>query len=268
VYVSVFAEPLKKKPQVNQGAAVLLTSRARARALGIAERRLVSILGGAAASEPDDILDRPSFADVPAQNVVLGAVRTLAGDRLGDVELYSCFPCVPKLARRTLGLGAETAISVAGGLTFFGGPLNGYMLHAAIAMVQRLRAGGGKPALLYGQGGYLTKHHALLLGTESAERLERGTAPPQAARAAPRLTQEHRGRATLETFTVLYARDGAPLHGIALCRTDGGQRVLARVPANDSDTLAVLTARDKSPIGSAGAVVSRGESSHPEWHLA
>src|SRR5918993_1566604 len=43
-------------PAVNQGAAVLLTSLARARAAGIPDRRLVHVWGGAAAHEPRDHL--------------------------------------------------------------------------------------------------------------------------------------------------------------------------------------------------------------------
>jgi acetyl-CoA C-acetyltransferase len=70
-------------------------------------------------------------------------------------------PCVPKMARRTLGLGADVKPTVAGGLTFFGAPLNTYMTHAACAMVRQLR-GGARLGLLYGQGGFVTKHHALV----------------------------------------------------------------------------------------------------------
>ena len=252
-------------PLVNQGAAVLLASRAEARRAGIPDHRTIAILGGAAAAEPDDLLDRPRFDQVPAQAAVLAAAQRLAPDGFAAAELYSCFPCVPKLARRTLGLAPDVPLSVAGGLTFFGGPLNGYMLHAAVAMVQRLRAGGGKPGLLYGQGGYLTKHHALLLGADAAPRLARDFAIAGPAGRSIPLLQEHRGRASLESFTVLYDRNETPLHAIALCRTREGARILAVVPASDADTLRTLMAADRSPIGLAGRTFPG--SSHPEWHL-
>ncbi|MET3250671.1 acetyl-CoA acetyltransferase [Bradyrhizobium japonicum] len=94
-------------PSVNMGGALLLTSLARARAAGIAEDRLVYPLGGASAEEPRDYLLRDQFYESHPQNAVLKAAVDLAG---GDgtafeaIELYSCFPCVPKMARRTLGL--------------------------------------------------------------------------------------------------------------------------------------------------------------------
>src|SRR3982074_3612308 len=94
-------------PTVNMGAAVLMTSLAKARAAGIAEDRLIHVWGGASAEEPRDYLVRDQFFESHPQNAVLKAILDLVG---GDgmafdaIELYSCFPCVPKMARRTLGL--------------------------------------------------------------------------------------------------------------------------------------------------------------------
>src|SRR5260370_15164969 len=70
------------------------------------------------------------------------------------------------MARRTLGLGPDVKPTVTGGLTFFGAPLNTYMTHAACAMVRSLRD-GAKLGLLYGQGGFVTKHHALVLSHQA-----------------------------------------------------------------------------------------------------
>src|SRR6202022_3783585 len=155
-------------PTVNMGSAVLMTSLAKARAAGIPEDRLVHVWGGASAEEPRDYLIRDQFFESHPQNAVLKAILDLVGGdgkAFAAVELYSCFPCVPKMARRTLGLGPEVQPTVTGGLTFFGAPLNTYMTHAACAMVRKLR-NGAKLGLLYGQGGFVTKHHALVLSRE------------------------------------------------------------------------------------------------------
>ena len=153
---------------------MLLTSLARARAAGIPDRRLVHVWGGAAADEPRDYLARDDYRHSGAMEAVLeAAVAVVGGGGAAGfdlVELYSCFPCVPKMARRTLGLGPEVVPTVAGGLTFFGAPLNNYMGHAAVAMVRRLRdAPGGAVGLLYGQGEYVTKHHALVVASRPRE---------------------------------------------------------------------------------------------------
>src|SRR5580700_3211711 len=104
-------------PTVNMGGAVLITSLAKARAAGIAEDRLVHIRGGAAAEEPRDYLERAAFFESHAQNAVLRAVMELAGGdgrKFDAIELYSCFPCVPKMARRTLGLDSDMQTTVTG----------------------------------------------------------------------------------------------------------------------------------------------------------
>ena len=63
-------------PTVNQGAAVLLTSLAAARAAGIAEDRIVHIRGGASAEEPRDYLERDQYVESHAQTAVLQAAKT------------------------------------------------------------------------------------------------------------------------------------------------------------------------------------------------
>ena len=261
-------------PTVNMGAALLLTSLARARAAGISEDRLIYPLGGASAEEPRDYLLRDQFYESHPQNAVLRGVMDLAGGdgRAFDaIELYSCFPCVPKMARRTLGLGSDVEPTVTGGLTFFGAPLNTYMTHAACAMVRRMR-GGAKLGLLYGQGGFVTKHHGLVLSRQRPRgALAQDTSVQAVAdrnkRAVPDFVTEATGKGTVESFTALYGRNGDVEHGVVMLRTADGRRTLARVPAQDSATLAHLQNMARTPVGSAGEIAI-AEDGVPEWRVA
>src|ERR1700726_692616 len=250
-------------PTVNMGAAVLMTSLAKARAEGIPEHRLVHVWGGASAEEPRDYLIRDQFYESHPQNAVLKAVMDLAG---GDgkafdaIENYSCFPCVPKMARRTLGLTADVQPTVTGGLTFFGAPLNTYMTHAACAMVRKLRH-GAKLGLLYGQGGFVTKHHALVLSREMPREAMKQAHSVQAEAdrskgAVPDFVTEAVGKGAVESFTVIYGRGGDVEHGVVMLRTAENARALARVPASDGATLAHLLSMDRTPGGSSGDIVS------------
>src|SRR5260370_28459135 len=74
-----YSKLMVANPTVNMGAAVLLTSLAKARAAGIAEDRLVYPIGGASAQEPRDYLLREQFFESHPQNAVLKAVRGLGG---------------------------------------------------------------------------------------------------------------------------------------------------------------------------------------------
>jgi len=260
-------------PMVNMGGAILLTSLARARAAGIAKDRLVYPIGGASAEEPRDYLIRDQFYESHPQNAVLNAAMDLAGGdgRAFDaIELYSCFPCVPKMARRTLGLGADVQPTVTGGLTFFGAPLNTYMTHAACAMVRRLRD-GATLGLLYGQGGFVTKHHALVVSrTPPHQQLSQQTSVQAVADrnkgAVPEFVTEAEGKGKVESFTVLFGRNGEVEHGVVMLRTEANARTLARVPAQDAATLSHLMTMERTPVGSFG-VITMAEDGVPEWRV-
>jgi acetyl-CoA C-acetyltransferase len=261
-------------PNVNQGAAIIITSLAKARAAGIAEDQLVFIGAGAVANEPRDWLTRPQFAQSHAQAAVLNALMRHAGS-FDAVELYSCFPVVPKLARRTLGLGLDHPTSVTGGLSFFGGPLNNYMSHAACAMVREVRA-GAKLGLIYGQGEFVTKHHALILGREPQARDNAPDAlidmKAQAA-ADPMLgpsvaiDEAPDGEGTLETFTVVFDPAGRPDYGAVVARLSSGARTLARVPASHAAELSLLMSTGQFPVGLRGRL-STDASGLPQWRAA
>lgn len=256
-------------PQVNQSAAVIIASLAAARAAGVPEDKIIHLWGGASAREPEDYLQRDRYDHSTAQTAVLDkAVDLVSGDvhAFDRLELYSCFPVVPKMALRTLGLGpgADADVpdpTVAGGLTFFGGPLNNYMAHAVCAMVRTLRAHPDEIGLLYGQGGYVNKHHALVVSARpppaplAADPSVQATA--DAARGpVPPLLANYAGPAHIETYTVRFGRDGAPLDGIVILRTPEGGRVMARVAPEDARSIGALLSRERSAIGLAGQVTA------------
>ena len=271
-----YTKHMVANPLVNMGAAVLMTSLGVARELGIPERRLVYVWGGAQANEPRDILARDQYLRSHAQDLVMETILAQAGgdaSAFSMLELYSCFPVVSKMARRTLGLAADARMTSTGGLSFFGAPLNNYMTHAAAGLVRALREDRDKLALLYGQGEFVTKHHALVLASkppapdalqedysvQSVADARRGPVPPVVA--------DHAGPATLETFTVVYERDGRPNRGVVIGRTPAGARLMARVDAGDAATLARLTSPERSPVGSGGQV-SRGDDGLLRWKAA
>ena len=255
-------------PGVNQGAALILTSLATARAAGIADERCIFIHGGAAANEPRDYLERDTYTGSTAQDAVLHACAAIAGAAgFTATELYSCFPVVPKMAARTLGLAADAVPTVTGGLTFFGAPLNTYMTNAACAMTRHLRDAGGT-GLLYGQGEFVTKHHAIVMSS-APPRDDAILRPPSVQETAdarrgpvPPFTTHAQGAAALETFTVIYDRDGAASHGVVIARMGTGERVLARLPGEDTGEIARLTDLTQSPIGARGTIQQKTDELH------
>ena len=192
------------------------------------------------------------------------------GKKFDAIELYSCFPCVPKMARRTLGLGPDVQPTVTGGLTFFGAPLNTYMTHAACAMVRSLRRAASSAC---------STARAALSPSITAwccrarrrnEALEQDTSVQAEAdrnrRKVPDFVTEAGGKGKVESFTVIYRGKGEVEHGVVMMRTEADARALARIPANDGATLEHLLNMDRTPVGSVGNVVT-AEDGVLEWRV-
>jgi acetyl-CoA C-acetyltransferase len=172
------------------------------------------------------------------------------------VELYSCFPAMPKLTRRALGRDASASISVTGGLSFFGGPGSNYLTHSLAAMVGRLRTDGGT-GFVHGVGMFNTKHHALVLrdhprddGVYPRPRHHVGVPRPPVTAPVP-VVEDYVGAATVVTCTVMFERDGTPASGAVICTGAHGERLAAAV--HDRDTLVALT-DGTEPVGREGTV--------------
>jgi acetyl-CoA C-acetyltransferase len=248
---------------VNQGAGFIVTSLAEARARGVPEEKIVYVGLGAAAHEPEDPLGRDRYDR--SASMAVSIRRTLDLNEVGvedldHVELYSCFPCVPKMARRVLGWPIERPATVFGGLTFGGGPIGNYMSHAVAEMVRALRR-GGRLGLLFGNGGIATHNHSIVLGKApiAAAKFPRGfdfQAEADAAhRAVTPLAASYAGPARIETYTVFHERSGAPKFGVIVALTPDGRRTLAKVAASDAATIAFLKDGAVQPVGSLGEIV-------------
>ena len=257
---------------VNQGAAFLVTSLAEARRRGVHEDRLVYVGAGAAAHESDDFLERDRFDHSPSIAVSLTRALELNGMSVADIdhaELYSCFPCVPKMARRVIGWPLDHPATVFGGLTFGGGPIGNYMSHAVACMVEKLRAKPGT-GLLFANGGYATHNHTIVLTSQPNPQVSFPQdydfqAEADVARGpVPELDKDYLGSATIETYTVHYGRQGEPKLGTVVARTPAGKRTLAAVLPDDAAMIAFLTDGLEEPVGTTGEVVT-GQGELREW---
>jgi len=247
---------------VNQGAAFLVTSEAEALRRGVDPKRLVYVGYGAGAAEPYEFLERDRYTGSSAMEAVLETVlerNGVAASGLTYAELYSCFPCVPKLARRIIDWPIERPVTVFGGLTFGGAPVANYMSHAVACMVEKLR-GTKDWGLLYGNGGIVTTQHAVVLSGAKPDAPYEPKDPNVQAMAerkmgpVPPVAEDFTGAAEVESWTVRFDRDGAAQRAIIIARTDNGARTLAEVPVTETATIAMLTDGKASPIGRTGRI--------------
>lgn len=230
---------------VNQAAAVLMTSVAGARRLGIHESRWVYLHGCADAVDHFYLLDRVNYWSSPAIARAGHEALRMAGvgiDAVRWLDLYSCFPSAVQIARDALRIAASGArpLTVTGGLPFFGGAGNDYALHAIVTMAERLRARRGDLGLVTGNGWYLTKHSIGIYGAEPSPNVKTGTTWARVdpadyqrdidAEPHPQVAARPEGAARVETYTVTYERDGRPTRGIVVGRLADDRRFVAHTP--------------------------------------
>lgn len=224
--------------EVDQGAALVLTSVAEARTLGVPRERWVHCAGGGdATEEPWFTSERPRLDASAALRVAVQRALSRAGtsiDAIGVLDLYSCFACAVEIACEEIGIDplGPRPITVTGGLPYHGGPGNNYSMHAIARMAERLRSTPGARGLVTALGWYLTKHSAGVYASGEPDPAPEVAGIPDPKSEPVPLAQRAEGIGTLETYTVLYDRDGAPSRGIVVGRLEDGRRFVANTPGD------------------------------------
>lgn len=259
---------------VDQAAAVIMTTVDHARTLGIPQSQWVYVHGGGEANDIWHVKDRVDYYSSPgmaeAFRQALGQAE-ISPDALTVLDLYSCFPVAPQLAARILGAASDgsRALSVTGGLPYFGGAGNNYALHAIATMVESLRERPDALGLVSALGWYFTKHAVGVYGAQSPDRpWVRGPAAERQrsidALPRPEFAKEVTGRGSVETYTVLHDRDGMATEAIVIVTCDDGRRTFALAePSAD-----VLTAFEREEMVGAVGVVRVRPDGRNEFRLA
>ncbi len=248
---------------IDQAAAVILTSVAKAKELGIPEDRWVYLHGCADAHDHWYILDRHNFHSSPAMRVVGRETFEMAGLGVDDIDrfdLYSCFPSAVQIACAEMGIPESDSrgLTVTGGLPYFGGPGNNYVTHSIAQMMDEVRGKPGSIGMVTANGNYVTKQSAGIYSTKPPTKPFKPKDPAiyQAAidrDKGPAVAEAANGAATVETYTVIHDRKG-PSYAILFGRLGDGRRFIANT-ADDARLLQDMVARDM--IGAKGRVAHK-----------
>lgn len=256
-----YTKRLNSNNAVEQGAAVLVCSVEAAERLGIPRDRWVFPHAGTDGHDPSFVSERAELHASPAIRVAGARALELAGvgaDDLAHVDLYSCFPSAVEVAASELGLSVDRALTVTGGLSFAGGPWNDYVTHAIATMIGVLRDDPGAVGFVSGNGGNLAKHSFGVYSTEPPAQGFRWDCPQDeidAATAPVEAAVGFEGAGTIEGYTVMHDREGAPELGIVALRTpDGSGRTWGKATA--ADEIAALLAEEH--VGRTATVDAEG----------
>jgi acetyl-CoA C-acetyltransferase len=233
---SPYTKLLCSQWNVDQAVALLFTSAALAEDAGVARERWVFPVAAAESNHMVPLTARVDLHRCRAVGALADAVREHHGLDVAAadaVDLYSCFPAAVQVQARELGLALDRRLTVTGGMTFAGGPLNSYALHATAAMADVLRQGAGPTTgLVTSVSAILTKVGLGLWSSEPPARPWASLDVTDAARAAtperplqPDAT-DRSGRALIAASTVVHER-GAPDRVVAVVDLPDGPRTVA-----------------------------------------
>jgi acetyl-CoA C-acetyltransferase len=165
-----------------------------------------------------------------------------------------------RVQQRELGLPDDRPVTVTGGMAFAGGPLNNFVLQAAVALARRLRLEPGAGGMLNAVSGMLTKQGVSLWSTRPGPDFAAHDVSAASERETARVEviADFAGDARVAGYTVLHGPDG-PTHTIVLGDAENGRR---GVGVSEDPRLAA-TALGEEIIGrevriAPGAVALRG----------
>jgi len=237
---------LNSNSAVDQAAALILCSEEKAKALGIAREKWIYPWAGSDAQDHFHFSTRDNLHSSPAIRLAGKKCLEMSDMNVDDIDLvdvYSCFPVAVQIASRELGLDTSKPLTVTGGLTWAGGPLNNYVMHSIVRMAQLLREKPGQKGMITANGGYITKH---AFGTYSTDRPEQ---PFQHANlqdqvdALPKreVVMNNTGQGVVEGYSVMYGPKGLDKAFVATRLPDGRR---AWGTSNDADVLQSMTTEE------------------------
>lgn len=218
---------------VDQAAAFIVCSVEAARRLGTDESQWVFPHAVVESNFMTPVVRRAEMYRSPAMEAVGRALDAAIGRPVGTLpllDIYSCFPAAVQLQLRALGVASDRPLTITGGMTFGGGPLNNYTFQALARLVPMLRAQRDEIGVLTAVSGMVTKFGASAWGcTPPSDGMPVHvdvTDEAAAATAVLDIDGSHVGAATVAGYTVVYDK-GAPVEAIVVADTPGGARTIA-----------------------------------------
>jgi len=221
---------------VNQAAALLVCSVAKARELRLDESRWIYPLAGTQSRHVVVLAQKKQLHTQPGAVIAGERAFALAGITPRDVtmaDLYSCFPAAVRCFARDLKLDGACPLSVTGSMAFAGGPFNHAALDSVVGMVGALRREprtNRRTGLVSNLSGIFGKEAIALFANQPGANgfcFEDVTEQVASVDRPVPIDAAYRGPARIIGYTVGYARN-EPDHAYAYCENAAGARTVAR----------------------------------------
>ena len=214
---------------VNQAAALIICSDAIADLLEVPESKRVYPLASSENNHMIATLQRPDLSKSAGMN--------LAADFILDIckknnispnlyDLYSCFPVAVEMFANSLDLKELNNITVTGGMSFAGGPLNSYVLNSTVQMIEMIRK-YMNVGIVTGVSGMMTKQsYALWSKNPLIEFLHKDvTSQAKEIDVPVELSDLNNGYGLVLGYTVLYSKNSV-VKGVLYIEDENKKRKL------------------------------------------
>ena len=157
---------------VNQSAALIICSEELANKLEIDNKKRVYPISSSENNHMIAIQQRPKLYESLGMIYAAKSINRMMEQldiRLDAYDLYSCFPAAVKMFSKSLELGSESPKTITGSMPYAGGPLNSFVIHSTVKMIQKIRALEVSHGLVTGVSGMMTKQSFCVWGKEYQE---------------------------------------------------------------------------------------------------
>ena len=157
---------------VNQSAALVICSEELADKLEIDNKKRVYPISSSENNHMIAIQQRPKLYESLGMIYAAKSINRMMEQldiRLDAYDLYSCFPAAVKMFSKSLELGSELPKTITGSMPYAGGPLNSFVIHSTVKMIQKIRALEARHGLVTGVSGMMTKQSFCVWGKEYQE---------------------------------------------------------------------------------------------------
>ncbi len=157
---------------VNQSAAIIICSEELANELEIDNKKRVYPISSSENNHMIAIQQRPKLYESLGMTYAANSINKMIERldiKLDAYDLYSCFPAAVKMFSKSLELGSEIPKTITGSMPYAGGPLNSFVIHSTVKMIQKIRALEARHGLVTGVSGMMTKQSFCVWGKEYQE---------------------------------------------------------------------------------------------------
>jgi acetyl-CoA C-acetyltransferase len=156
---------------IDQAGSFIVTSVENAEKKGIPREKWVFLHGYSDANDHWFVTEKPDLFSSPAIRSASKSALKMADKNIDDVhhfDIYSCFPSAVEISCKELGIAEDDprGLTVTGGLPYYGGAGNSYVVMSICEMVKKLRANTGEFGLVTANGNWISKHSFGIYSTQ------------------------------------------------------------------------------------------------------